>query len=142
MLDFKKAEFMLDHLLEPEAGTIVSVLPFGFFVELDAYPIEGLVRADAMTDERYIFIERERALKGLRTGNRFRLGDRVLVQATNVSLRRREIDFVVIQHIGAVPAHATRRDVRRAKKTRRASQGQAKRNGRQRGVRAQDRSDG
>ena len=45
----------------------LAVLPFGFFVELDAYPIEGLVRADAMTDQRYTFIERERALKGLPT---------------------------------------------------------------------------
>ena len=42
MLDLKKAEFMLSHLLEPQPGTIVSVVSFGLFVELDAFPIEGL----------------------------------------------------------------------------------------------------
>lgn len=99
MVDLKKAEFMLEHLMEPEPGTIVSVLSFGFFVELDAYPIEGLVRADALTDDRYTFIEAERALQGMRTGTRFRLGDRVVVEATNVSLRRRQIDFAVIERL-------------------------------------------
>ena len=134
MLDLKKAEFMRDHLLEPAAGTIVSVLPFGFFVELDAYPIEGLVRADAMTDQRYTFIERERALKGLRTGNRFRLGDRVLVQATNVSLRRREIDFAVIERIGAVAATAARLHVNTGKTTRQDRRGKGTRPRRKRGA--------
>jgi len=97
MLDLKKAEFMLDHLLEPEAGTIVSVTSFGFFVEIDAYPIEGLVRPQDLEDDRYYLVEEERALKGMRTGQRFRLGDRVLVEAINVSLRKREIDLVLLE---------------------------------------------
>lgn len=99
MLDLKKTEFMLDHLLEPEAGTIVSVTSFGFFVELDAYPIEGLVRADALTDDRYVLIEGEQSLKGVRKGQRYRLGDRVLVEATNANLRRREIDFALLERL-------------------------------------------
>ncbi|MFI5396656.1 MAG: ribonuclease R [Candidatus Binatia bacterium] len=118
MLDLKKAEFMLDHLLEPHPGTIVSVLSFGFFVELDAYPIEGLVRADALTDDRYYFIEEERALKGMRTGRRFRLGDRVLVEATTVSLRRREIDFAVLERLRSAGANAGPRYPRQEKKKR------------------------
>ena len=117
MLDLKKAEFMLEHLLEPEPGTIVSVLAFGFFVELDAYPIEGLVRADALSDDRYYFIEEEHALKGMQTGKRFRLGDRVLVEATNVSLRRREIDFAVLERLGATVG-AMRRGPSRGKRRR------------------------
>jgi len=99
MLDLKKAEFMLAHLMEPSAGTIVSVTNFGFFVELDAYPVEGLVRAEDLPGDRYTFIEEERALKGLRTGQRFRLGDRVEVEATNVSLRRRQIDFALLNRL-------------------------------------------
>jgi len=99
MLDLRKAEFMVSHLLEPLPGTIVSVVSFGLFIELDAFPIEGLVRADALTDDRYYLIEAERALKGMRTRQRFRLGDRVLVEATNVSLRRREIDFALLKRL-------------------------------------------
>ncbi|MFQ5665268.1 MAG: ribonuclease R [Candidatus Binatia bacterium] len=101
MLDLKKAEFMLEHLLEPQRGTIVSVVSWGFFVELDAFPIEGLVRASDLRGDRYRFIEAEHALKGMRRGARFRLGDRVLVEATNVSLARREITFALLQGLAA-----------------------------------------
>ena len=119
MLDLKKAEFMLGHLLEPGPGTIVSATSFGFFVELDAYPVEGLVRLDALTDDRYVFIEEERALRGLRRGQRFRLGDRLLVEATDVSLRRREIDFALIQRVGAPERHGAERSERERKPGRR-----------------------
>lgn len=92
MLDLKKAEFLRDHLHEPGPGTIVSVTSFGFYVEFDAWPIEGLVRMDAL-DDFYEYIESERALRGRRRGQRFRLGDRVEVEAVDVSLRRRTIDL-------------------------------------------------
>jgi ribonuclease R len=99
MLDLKKCEFMLDHLLEPEAATVVSVTNAGLFVELDASPIEGLVRADDIPGDRWTFIEAERALRGMRTRQRYRLGDRMVVEATNVSLRRRQIDFAVVRRL-------------------------------------------
>ncbi len=98
---------MLGHLLEPEPATVVSVIGAGMFVELDAYPIEGLVRADDIPGDRYYFIEPERALKGMRTRQRFRLGDRVVVEATNVSLQRRQIDFALVRRL---TAPATERD--------------------------------
>jgi ribonuclease R len=102
MLDLKKAEFMLDHLLEPEVATVVSITQAGLFVALDAYPIEGLLRADRLGDEPWVFIEAERALKGLRTRQRFRLGDRLEVEAVNVSLLRGRIDFALLRRLGGV----------------------------------------
>ena len=127
MLDLKKAEFMLSHLLEPLPGTIVSVVSFGLFVELDAFPVEGLVRADDLAGDRYYFIEAERALKGMRSKQRFRLGDRVLVEATNVSLRRRQIDFALLKRLdggaagpGRVEPKRNRSGLRPARTTGRA----------------------
>lgn len=99
MLDLKKAEFMLEHMEEPLAGTIVTVMNLGFFVEFDDYPVEGLVRADSLADDRYLYLEAERALKGLHTRQRFRLGDRVLVEVAQVSLRRREIDLRLVKRL-------------------------------------------
>ena len=122
MLDLRKAEFMLEHLLEPQAGTIVSVTSFGFFVELDAYPIEGLVRLDTL-EERYAFIDTERALKALRSGQRFRLGDRVRVEATNVSLRRRQIDFRLLERLAPAIAEKRPPSTRRRKPSRQEHKG-------------------
>lgn len=99
MLDLKKAEFMLGHLLEPQPATIVSVTKFGLFLELDAYPVEGLLRREALPGDRYSLIEGEHVLKGARSRQRLRLGDRLMVEATNVSLRRREIEFAMLERI-------------------------------------------
>ncbi|MBM4268929.1 MAG: ribonuclease R, partial [Deltaproteobacteria bacterium] len=96
MVDLKKAEFMLGHMLEPEPATIVTVAPFGFFVELDAYPIEGLVRADELPGL-WHFDERSHSLSGARSGRRFRLGDRVIVEASQVSLERRQVTFTLVE---------------------------------------------
>ena len=100
---------MLGHLLEPEPASVVSVASAGLFVELDASPIEGLVRADAIPGDRWYFIEAERALKGMRTRQRYRLGDRGVVEATNVSLRRRQIDFALLRRISSSPSRASLR---------------------------------
>ena len=63
------------------------------------------MRADDIPGDRWTFIETERALKGLRTRQRYRLGDRVVVEATNVSLRRRQIDFAMVERLA--PLHTT-----------------------------------
>jgi ribonuclease R len=119
MLDLKKAEFMLGHLLEPHRGTIVSATKFGLFVELEAYPVEGLVRCDALPGDRYRLIEAEHALQGVRTRRRFRLGDRLVVEATDVSLRRRQIDFALTEADAAGAAAPARQRHRRSRKSRR-----------------------
>jgi len=100
MLDLKKAEFMLEHLLEPEPATIVAVAPFGFFVELEPYPVEGLVRTEVLPAGT-TFDERAQALVVSRTGKRFRLGDRVVVEATDVSLARRQVTFALVDRLTA-----------------------------------------
>lgn len=96
MVDLKKAEFMLGHMLEPEAATVVSVAGFGFFAELDAYPVEGLVRIEDLPGE-WRFDDRSRSLYGVRSGRRLELGDRVVVEATEVSLARRQVTFGLLE---------------------------------------------
>ncbi len=99
MLDLKKCEFMLDHLLEPEPGTIVSVTNFGCFVELDAYDRGSALKPDSLTDDRYFYLEDELAWVGARKRQYFTIGDRLRVECTNVSLRRREIDFALLERL-------------------------------------------
>jgi ribonuclease R len=115
MVDLKKAEFMRAHLGEPGPGTIVSVVEFGLFVELDAYPVEGLVRVETLDDDHYRFVEKERALVGSGGRRRFRLGDRVLVEATSVSMRRGQVDLALLGRADE-PSPAAPRGVARAKK--------------------------
>ncbi len=122
MLDLRRAEFMLQHLGEPHPGFVVGVASFGFFVELDAYPVEGLVRIQDVADDYYEFVEAESVLQGARTNRIIGLGDRVVVEAVDVSLQRRRIELALLEHrenetlrgrLGGRGAPPARRDARR-----------------------------
>jgi ribonuclease R len=96
MVDLKKAQFMMDKLGEEFTGVITSLANFGFFVELDAYFIEGLVRLSTLMDDDYHYYEKEYVIKGSRHGRKFRLGDPVQVKVVRINAFRSEIDFELI----------------------------------------------
>ncbi|MGE5307110.1 MAG: ribonuclease R [Alphaproteobacteria bacterium] len=93
MIDLKKTQFMRDKIGEEFAGIITSLANFGFFVELDAYFIEGLVKLSSLTDDDYYYYEKEYVIKGHRHGRKFRLGDNVRVKVARINAFRSEIDF-------------------------------------------------
>ncbi len=96
MVDLKKAQFMMDKIGEEFGGFIVSLANFGFFVELENYFVEGLVKLSSLTDDAYQYYEKEYLIKGRRTGRKLRLGDRVRVKVARVNAFRSEIDFQLV----------------------------------------------
>ena len=97
MVDLKKAQFMMDKMGEEFSGVITSLANFGFFVELDPYFVEGLVRLATLTDDDYHYYEKEYVIKGTRHGRKFRLGDAVRVKVVRINSFRSEIDFELVQ---------------------------------------------
>ena len=76
---------------EEFAAFINSLANFGFFVELDDYFIEGLVKLSSLTDDDYY--EKEYLIKGRRHGKKFHLGDNVRVKVARINAIRSEIDL-------------------------------------------------
>jgi ribonuclease R len=99
MVDLKKAQFMMDKIGEEFTGFITSLANFGFFVELDAYFIEGLVKLSSLRDDDYYYYEKEYVIKGHRHGRKFRLGDNVRVKVARINAFRSEIDFELIEDL-------------------------------------------
>ncbi len=97
MVDLKKAQFMMDKIGDEFTGFINSLANFGFFVELDDYFIEGLVKLRSLSDDDYDYYEKEYVIKGRRSGRKFRLGDNVRVKVARINAFRSEIDFAWIQ---------------------------------------------
>jgi ribonuclease R len=93
MVALKKTQFMMDKMGEEYSGFITSLTNFGFFVELDSYFVEGLVKIGSLTDDDYYYYEKEYLIKGLRHGRKFRLGDNVRVKVARINAFRSEIDF-------------------------------------------------
>jgi ribonuclease R len=96
MVALKKTQFMMDKIGEEYSGFITSLTNFGFFVELDSYFVEGLVKIGSLTDDDYYYYEKEYLIKGLRHGRKFRLGDNVRVKVARINAFRSEIDFELI----------------------------------------------
>lgn len=97
VLDLKKVDFMKERVGEVFKGIVSGIASFGVFVELEDYPIEGMVHLSTIPDDYYIFDEKRHILKGERTRKTFRIGDRVKVLVERVDLLRKRIDFTLFK---------------------------------------------
>ncbi len=92
-----KCFFMKERIGEEFDGTISAVTGFGIFVALDAIYIEGLVHVSELGEDYFQFDNIKHQMLGERTGQRFRLGDRVRVRLVRADLESNKIDFVLVR---------------------------------------------
>lgn len=88
----KKAQYMKKYVGKAYLARIVSVLGFGFFVQLDN-SVEGLVHISTLDGDFYDFYPEKLAIVGRNTNKTFRVGDLVHVVLVNVNLREAKLDF-------------------------------------------------
>jgi ribonuclease R len=89
-----KCYYMRDHVGGTFSGTITGVVPFGLFVTLDDYFVDGLVHISELGRDYFQFDGARHMLLGERTGKRYRLADRLTVKLVRVDLDTRKIDLV------------------------------------------------
>jgi ribonuclease R len=97
--DIKAAEYMSERIGEEYEGVISSVTSFGVFVELDN-TVEGLIHISNMTDDYYLYDERNYCMIGEMTKKTYKIGDVVNVRLVNVNIQKAEIDFVFCRNKG------------------------------------------
>lgn len=136
IVSLKKCQYMLERIGEEHRGFVVSVQPFGFFVELEEIYVEGLVHISAITDDYYQFDETTHSLTGTSRRRRFTIGDPVVVLVHGVDPDRREIDFrlageqppAVPRRLSPGPKRTSRGPSRDSRGTHRSSKNSAPRN--------------
>jgi ribonuclease R len=89
-----KCFYMQDQVGGSYAGTVTGVTPFGLFVTLDDYFVDGLVHISELGRDYFQFDAARHMLLGERSGKRFRLADRMKVKLVRVDLETRKIDLV------------------------------------------------
>jgi ribonuclease R len=89
-----KCYYMRDHVGGSFSGTITGVVPFGLFVTLDDYFVDGLVHISELGRDYFQYDAARHMLLGERTAKRFRLADRMTVKLVRVDLDQRKIDLV------------------------------------------------
>lgn len=96
----KKVEYMEDKLGEEFVGNISGVTSWGIYVALPN-TIEGLVAAQTMRDDYYIYNEQKMTMTGERTGKVYRLGDEVKVKLVRTDKLAKTLDFVLVKENGS-----------------------------------------
>ena len=92
-----KCYFMQDRVGEVFQGTISGVTHFGLFVTLDGLNVDGLVHVTELGNDYFHFDAIHHALNGERSGQRYRLADRIEVKVARVDLEAARIDFVLAE---------------------------------------------
>ncbi|MBS1225257.1 MAG: exoribonuclease [Proteobacteria bacterium] len=97
-VEWLKCEFMLDKVGQVFDGIITGVAGFGLFVELRGVFVEGLAHVTSLRNDYYQFDPVGHRLHGERSGQVYRLGDRLTVRVVRVDLDERKIDFEPVEN--------------------------------------------
>ena len=88
-----KCFYMQDRIGEEFDGIVSGVVDFGLFVQLEGLQVDGLLHVSALGADYFGRDSSGFRMIGRSSGKIFRLGDRVRVRVTNVSLDDRRVDF-------------------------------------------------
>jgi len=95
-IKYMQIKFMEDHKDMEFVGVISGVTEWGIYVEIIENKCEGMVRIRDIKDDYYIFDEKEYAIIGERSKNKYQLGDEVVVMVKSTDLVKRHLDFSLI----------------------------------------------
>lgn len=88
-----KCEYLSHFIGDSFIGTITSVASFGLFVQLEQLYVEGMLHVTELGNEYFHFDPAKHLMLGERSGKKYRLGDRVIVQVMRVNIDERKVDF-------------------------------------------------
>ena len=84
---------MQDRIGEEYDGIVSGVVDFGLFVQLVGLQVDGLLHVSALGADYFGRDSSGFRMIGRSSGKVFKLGDRLRVRVTNVSLDERRVDF-------------------------------------------------
>jgi ribonuclease R len=91
---YKQVQYMKNYLGEEFDGVISGVASFGFWVETVDHKCEGLVSVNSLLEyDEFRHMETDYCLAGMRSGRKFRMGDKVRIKVVAANLVKRQLDY-------------------------------------------------
>ncbi len=90
---YKQAEFLSDKIGEMFYGLVSGVSKWGIYVALEGNYCEGMVPLRSLTDDFYELDEENYRVVGVRTGQSYKLGDRVRIKVDSVDMNKKQMNF-------------------------------------------------
>ena len=97
----KQVEYMSNRLGEEFTGIITGVTEWGLFVEVIENKCEGLVRSRDLRGDDFVYEESKHQFRGVNSGVKYRLGDEVRVKAIKADVRKRQLDYELVDQPNA-----------------------------------------
>lgn len=91
---YKQAEFLSDKIGSKFSGVISGVSKWGIYVALDDNYCEGMVPLRSLKDDYYELDEDNYRVVGVRTGQLYKLGDRVNISVKEVDINKKQMTFL------------------------------------------------
>lgn len=126
LIKVKLLNYLSSRIGDQMEAVITGVERFGLFAQGLELPAEGLVPIQSLQDDYYHFEERNHSLTGHRSGNSFRLGDRVIVEIFRVDVDARQLDFRLLKRLPREGDSVQRRVEQKKTKPSRKSQKSSK----------------
>ncbi len=93
--DMYKAKYMAKNKNKEFEGAISGITKYGIYVKLDN-TVEGMVTMSELSDDYYIYDEKNIVLRGERTGKVYSLGQKLTVVCTRADDKLKQIDFKIV----------------------------------------------
>jgi ribonuclease R len=91
---YKQVEYMRDFIGEEFEGVISGVAAFGFWVETIEHKCEGMVSITSLAEyDEFRLVDTDYSLVGMRSGRKFRMGDKVRIKVIAANLEKRQLDY-------------------------------------------------
>lgn len=94
-IKLKQMEFIEKFIGETFSGVVSGVVPFGIFVEIPQYLVDGLVHVNDLERDFFVLDEKRQCLIGQNTGKIYRMGDSVEVRIVKVNREENLLDFTL-----------------------------------------------
>jgi ribonuclease R len=92
-ISWLKCFYMQERVGEEFDGIVSGVVDFGLFVQLEGLQVDGLLHVSALGQDYFARDSSGYRMVGRSSGKVFKIGDRLRVRVTNVSIDDRRIDF-------------------------------------------------
>ena len=98
-IKYKQVEFMSKHLGERFKAIISGVTDWGIYAEIQENLCEGMISIRTLTDDSYVLDADNYCIIGQTNGNKYQMGDEILVEIKNADLSKKQLDFTLVDSL-------------------------------------------
>jgi VacB/RNase II family 3'-5' exoribonuclease len=95
-IKYKQVQFLEDKIGQEFDGVITGASEWGLYVEIVENMCEGMVRLQDIQGDYYVFDPENYCARGKKTGQEYRMGDKVRIVVKRADLVKKQLDFELV----------------------------------------------